>query len=248
MKFSEKDVQKLNEDFEQKSAEELLGWAFRQFGTKAPLASSFGVEDIVLIDMGTRFFPDMRVFTLDTGRLPDETYEVIDRVRRKYKIPVEIYFPQTQAVQDLVGKKGLYSFRESVENRKECCAIRKVEPLQRALQGAEAWIAGIRRSQSQSRKDLSKIEIDASQHQILKINPLADWSEERVWNYIREHKAPYNKLYDSGFRSIGCAPCTRALQKGEDIRAGRWWWESASQKECGLHNRNAITGDPSGES
>ncbi len=199
------------------------------------VASSFGAEDVVLIDIMVKLDPTIRIFTLDTGRLNEETYEVMDKIRLKYGISIESYFPQAQAVEKLEREKGFYSFRESIENRKECCAIRKVEPLNRALKGLDAWVTGLRRAQAVTRTTLQKVELDEAHNGIYKINPLADWSQEDIQNYIKKNAVPYNRLHDEGYPSIGCAPCTRAIKEGEDIRAGRWWWENPEHKECGLH-------------
>ena len=229
------DLVKLNAEFEKSSAVALLQWALKNFSSKIALASSFGAEDVVLIDILVKLDPKIKIFTLDTGRLNEETYEVMEQVRRKYGIRIESYFPDKEAVQKLEREKGFYSFRESVDNRKECCAIRKVEPLNRALKGLEAWITGIRRDQAVTRGNVHKIEADEAHAGLFKINPLADWSEKDVWSYIKKNSVPYNRLHDQGYPSIGCAPCTRAIKPGEDIRAGRWWWESADHKECGIH-------------
>lgn len=223
------------EELEKKSAEDVLAWALKEFPGKIALASSFGAEDVVLIDMLSKLAPRARVFTLDTGRLNEETYEVMDRVRAKYKIAVESYFPDAAKVEALERAKGFYSFRESVENRKECCGIRKVEPLNRALKGLSAWITGLRREQSVTRTDVKKLEPDAAHPGLYKLNPLADWTEKQVWAYIKENKVPHNRLHDAGYPSIGCSPCTRAIKPGDDIRSGRWWWENPDHKECGLH-------------
>ncbi len=229
------DVPKLNAEFEKSSAAAVLQWALGEFSDRIALASSFGAEDVVLIDLIVKAAPKTRIFTLDTGRLNEETYEVMDRIRRKYGVSIESYFPDRAKVEALERAKGFDSFRESVDNRKECCAIRKVEPLGRALAGLDAWITGLRRSQSVTRSDVAKIETDAAHGGILKINPLADWSEQQVWDHIRTHAVPYNQLHDLGYPSIGCEPCTRSVKPGEDVRAGRWWWENADHKECGLH-------------
>lgn len=229
------DLQTLNGEFEKKSASEVLSWALSAFGNKISFASSFGAEDVVLIDLLIKIDPKARIFTLDTGRLNEETYDVMDRIRRKYSISIEAYFPDTAKVEALERQKGFFSFKESVDNRKECCGIRKVEPLNRALSGLDAWITGLRRDQAVTRTSVQKIEKDDAHRGIFKINPLADWSNEDVWKYIRENKVPYNRLHDEGYPSIGCAPCTRAVKPGEDIRAGRWWWENPEHKECGLH-------------
>ena len=224
-------------DFEAKSPEELLRWSMDQYGDKAGLASSFGMEDMVLIDMIAKLNGPITIFTLDTGRLHEETYELMDRVRSKYGLEIKTYFPDRDKVQDLVRRKGFFSFRESVDNRKECCYIRKVEPLNRALGELKAWITGLRRSQGVTRTDIPKVLEDADHPPLIKINPLAEWSEEQVMNYIIENNVPINILHKKNYPSIGCAPCTRPVEQGEDIRAGRWWWENPEHKECGLHNR-----------
>ncbi len=229
------DVQKINADFERSSAVALLQWSLKEFSSKMAVASSFGAEDVVLIDIMVKLDPTVKIFTLDTGRLNEETYEVMDKVRRKYGVSIESFFPQAQAVEKLEREKGFYSFRESIENRKECCAIRKVEPLNRALKGLDAWVTGLRRAQAVTRTTLQKVELDEAHNGIYKINPLADWSEEDIKSYIKKNAVPYNRLHDEGYPSIGCAPCTRAIKEGEDVRAGRWWWENPEHKECGLH-------------
>jgi len=224
-------------DFEAKSPEELLRWSMDQYGDKAGLASSFGMEDMVLIDMIAKLNGPITIFTLDTGRLHEETYELMDRVRSKYGLEIKTYFPDRDKVENLVRGKGFFSFRESVDNRKECCYIRKVEPLNRALGELKAWITGLRRSQGITRTDIPKVLEDADHPPLIKINPLAEWSEEQVMNYIIENNVPINILHKRNYPSIGCAPCTRPVEHGEDIRAGRWWWENPEHKECGLHNR-----------
>lgn len=214
-----------------------MAWAVKEYSPHIALASSFGAEDVALIDMLVKIDPKVTVFTLDTGRLNEETYEVMDQIRQKYKISIQSYFPDFKKVEKLERAKGFYSFRESVENRKECCGIRKVEPLKRALLGLSAWITGLRREQSVTRVQVEKIEIDEAHPGLYKINPLADWRTEQVWDHIRKNRVPYNRLHDQGYPSIGCAPCTRAVKPGEDVRAGRWWWENPEHKECGLHVR-----------
>lgn len=223
---------------ESQSAQEVLRWGIQQFAPRIALASSFGAEDVVLIDMLAGIDPTITVFTLDTGRLNEETYDVMERIRRKYDLAIKSYFPDLERVQTLERTKGFYSFRESIENRKECCGIRKVEPLNRALGELDAWITGLRRAQAVTRADVPKVELDAAHGQIVKLNPLADWSEPQVWDYIKAHGVPYNALHDRGYPSIGCAPCTRAIKPGDDVRAGRWWWERPEQKECGLHQEH----------
>lgn len=224
-------------DFEAKSPEELLRWSMDQYGDKAGLASSFGMEDMVLIDMIAKLNGPLTIFTLDTGRLHEETYELMDRVRSKYGLEIKTYFPDRDKVENLVREKGFFSFRESVDNRKECCYIRKVEPLNRALGELKAWITGLRRSQGVTRTDIPKVMEDADHPPLIKINPLAEWTEEQVMNYIIENNVPINILHKRNYPSIGCAPCTRPVEHGEDIRAGRWWWENPEHKECGLHQR-----------
>jgi phosphoadenosine phosphosulfate reductase len=223
------------EEFEGTGAQEILAWALAEFHPRIALAASFGAEDVVVIDLLMRLNPKARVFTLDTGRLPYETYSLMEAIRERYGLAVEVYFPQADAVEAMVREHGVNLFYRSIENRKRCCGVRKVEPLGRALQGLDAWITGLRRDQAVTRTRVRKVEIDADHGGIVKVNPLADWTWERVWEYIRAHDVPYNALHDRGYPSIGCAPCTRAVAPGEDPRAGRWWWENPETKECGLH-------------
>ena len=221
---------------EELDAPELLAAALRTIGRdRLAIASSFGPEDAVLVDLLASLEPRPRVFTLDTGRLPQETYDLMDQVRRRYGIEVEVYFPDAIRVEEMVLTKGLNLFYESVENRRECCHVRKVEPLGRALATVDGWITGLRRDQSTTRSTVAKAEPDPSREGLWKIAPLADWTSDDVWAYIRERDLPYNALHDRGFPSIGCAPCTRAVEPGEDERAGRWWWEQESSRECGIH-------------
>ncbi len=203
---------------------------------KVVFTTSFGYEDQVITDMIFSNNLDIKVVTLDTGRLFPETYKVYNSTIDKYKKPIAVCFPPTEKVEEMVNKKGPFSFYESLENRKECCFIRKVIPLKRALSGNEIWITGIRASQSENRSDLHEFEWDEG-NQIIKYNPLLEWSLEETIQYIRENYVPYNILHDQGFVSIGCQPCTRAIKPGEDFRAGRWWWEQNSGKECGLHEK-----------
>ena len=218
------------------SAEEAIGWALNAYHPRAALASSFGVEDIVVTDLLIRQRSDARVFTLDTGRLHEETHELAERARARFGVRIETHVPERDAVERLVREKGSFSFRLSVANRKECCGIRKVEPLRRALADLDLWITGLRRGQGAARTEVRKLEWDDT-FGLLKLNPIADWSDERVWTHVRSNDLPYNVLHDRGFPSIGCAPCTRAVAPGGDLRSGRWWWETAEQKECGLHVR-----------
>ena len=202
----------------------------------AALASSFGAEDMVLTDVIARHALPIAIFSLDTGRLHDETYALMDRVREHYGLPVELYYPDPRALEAYVRSQGVNAFYRSVELRQRCCAIRKSAPLARALAGRDAWITGQRREQSITRRDLELEEYDAA-HELPKFNPLVDWTEDDVWGYVRAHGVPTNPLHARGFPSIGCAPCTRAIEPGEDVRAGRWWWEQPEHKECGLHRR-----------
>jgi phosphoadenosine phosphosulfate reductase len=218
-------------------AEQILAWAEQRFGASAAIASSFGAEDVVLIDLARKHAPSLRLFTLDTGRLPPETYELIEVLRNRYGLEVETFFPERSKVEALESTQGYFSFKKSIEARKECCAIRKVEPLGRALAGRRAWVTGLRREQSVTRTGVEAVEQDAQHSGLLKLNPLVTWTAKDVWAYIKENGVPYNALHDRGYPSIGCAPCTRAVKPYEDERAGRWWWESAENKECGLHVR-----------
>jgi len=217
------------------SAEQVLGWAERRFGATAAIASSFGLEDVALIHLARKVAPSIRIFTLDTGRLPPETYELMDRLRLKLDVEIETWFPEASRVEALVRQKGFLSFRESIENRKECCTIRKVEPLRRALAGKAAWITGLRREQSPTREHVPEVEVDRDHGGLWKLNPLAAWTTAQVWDYVKANKVPYHPFHDQGFPSLGCAPCTRAVKPGEPLRAGRWWWESPEHKECGIH-------------
>ncbi len=220
---------------ESQSPEEVLRWALDTFHPKIALASSFGAEDVAIIDMLVKINPKARVFTLDTGRLNQETYDVMDQIREKYRLSVEVYFPQAEVVEQMVRERGLNLFYHSIENRKLCCGIRKVEPLNRALKTVDAWVTGLRRDQVVTRASVKKVDLDQDHGGIVKINPLADWSWDQVMDYVKRNHVPYNVLHDQGYPSIGCAPCTRAIKPGEDFRAGRWWWERPEQKECGLH-------------
>lgn len=241
-RLDEGEVKELAVRFEGEGPEVIIRWALEQFGSRIALASSLQAEEMVILDIAWKIHPGVRIFTLDTGRLHEETYIAMERLRGKYGIAIESYFPNREAVEALEREKGFYSFRQSVEERKLCCGIRKLEPLARALKDLDAWITGLRRGQAVTRTAIQKVEYDPN-HGILKVNPVADWSDEQVWNYIRTHDVPYNALHDLGYPSIGCAPCTRAIKAGEDIRAGRWWWEMPESKECGLHV-TTVSGRP----
>ncbi|MFZ6000595.1 MAG: phosphoadenylyl-sulfate reductase [Bacteroidota bacterium] len=215
------------------SPEEGLKWVADHYGQSATLSTSLGKEDQIITYWISKYQLPIRLFSLDTGRLFQETYDLLDLTRKKYNLPIEVYFPDAQKVEELVKAKGPNSFFDSVDNRKECCHIRKVEPLNRALTNAQVWITGIRASQSANRQQMDIVEWDPG-HNLIKYNPLLHWESEQVDKYIEENKIPVNSLHRKGFPSIGCAPCTRAVAEGEDERAGRWWWETSS-KECGLH-------------
>lgn len=226
----------LNEKIKGKSAEEIIQFAYIEFGSRVNFASSLGEEDQIITDMIAGLTPKIEVFTLDTGRLFPETYELLAKTQKRYpQLVYKIYYPDTQHVEEMVRTKGINLFYESVDNRKLCCGIRKVEPLRRALKDVDAWICGLRRAQSVTRSLVEVVEWDEG-NQKIKINPLVQWSLDDVHEYISKHRIDVNPLHSKGFVSIGCAPCTRAIQAGEDIRAGRWWWEQPQQKECGLHN------------
>ncbi len=229
------DLGTLFQGIEPQNSLKVLSRAIDYFGDDICMATSFQLGGLVLLDMLHRVAKPVRVFSIDTGRLPEETYECSEAIRRRYGINVEWVFPQFEAVQKIETEKGLFSFKESVANRKECCAVRKVEPLGRALEGYSAWITGRRADQSKGRQSLDFIETDPVHDGLYKVNPLLNWSKADLWYYVEENKVPHNRLYDEGYLSIGCAPCTRPCKEGEDERAGRWWWESTEHKECGLH-------------
>jgi phosphoadenosine phosphosulfate reductase len=241
--MNEKDIKSPAAEIKDKSAEEIVSWALENFGRAAvALATSFGAEDQVLTDMLAKADARARIFTLDTGRLPSETLETLAATRKHYSINIEIVRPDPVAVEKMIKEHGENLFYESAEKRKLCCRVRKVDPLAKTLENLKAWICGLRKEQSDGRGRIQKIEWDEN-FGLFKINPLADWSVEDVWNYIKKNNVPYNKLHDRGYPSIGCAPCTRAVKPGEDFRAGRWWWEApGALRECGLHARRSSTG------
>jgi phosphoadenosine phosphosulfate reductase len=228
------DLTKLKEDLKDKGIVESLGFLAHKFDGKIVFSTSFGWEDQVLTHIIFSNNIPIKVFTLETGRLFPETYYVWNRTLENYGKPIHAYYPNNVLLEEMVDKKGPSSFYESVENRKECCYIRKIEPLNRALSGNECWITGIRGEQSLNRQDMENLEWDEG-HNIIKYHPIFDWTLDQVKTFIKENHIVYNTLHDKGFPSIGCAPCTRAVQEGEDFRAGRWWWEDQSKKECGLH-------------
>jgi phosphoadenosine phosphosulfate reductase len=227
-------IEEWNEKFGKSPAEEVLDFFARTFGKTLCLSSSMGAEDQVLTHMLTAIDPGIRIFTLDTGRMFPETYEIIDRTNKHYNIKIEMFFPDYESVQKMVTERGINLFYESTENRKLCCNVRKVQPLKRALAGMQAWITGIRKDQTIERFGTRLVERDENNN-LIKINPLYRWTEKMVWDYIDSNNIPYNALFGEGFRSIGCQPCTRAVGAGEDARSGRWWWEDTGHKECGLH-------------
>jgi thioredoxin-dependent adenylylsulfate APS reductase len=228
------------ERFEHVSAEELLAWALERFHPRMAISAGGGVDGMVLIDMAWRLNPNVRVFTLDTGRLPPETFTLFEEVRERYGIEVELEVPDAAAISRLVTQHGPNPMYRSVDLRILCCEIRKVEPLRRKLATLDAWVAGLRREQLASRRNIAKVELDREHGDIVKLNPLADWTLHRVWDYIRTNEVPYHELFDHGYTSIGCAPCTRPVAPGEAERAGRWWWERDTNKECGIHEPPAA--------
>ncbi len=232
----EKTIAQFNQQFAGKSPEFVLTYFLHAYSGRIALSSSLSIEDQMLTDLIAGIAPATRIFTLDTGRLFPETYSLIERTRMKYPITLEVFFPDAAEVENMVRENGINLFYESAELRKKCCQVRKIHPLKRAFQGLEVWICGLRREQSVTRQDMQLIEWDAS-NGLIKLNPLIDYTEAQVWEYIKTNQVPYNKLHDRGFPSIGCQPCTRAIEPGEDVRAGRWWWENPEQKECGLHKR-----------
>ena len=230
------------------TAEQVIEWGLREFPGRISLASSFQAEESVIIDLmakvAKRTGLPFRVFMLDTGRLNQETYDLVDTIRERYGIIIEVFFPEVVKVQEMVRERGVNLFYRSVENRVLCCDVRKVEPLRRALSSLDAWMTGLRREQVVTRANAPKIEIDNANGGLVKLNPIADWKEAEIWKYVKENALPYNALYDKGYKSIGCEPCTRAVEPGEDPRAGRWWWEQGT-KECGLHFKHE--GEPVGK-
>ena len=229
-------TESLLHQIEGKTEVEALRLLSELFPGQVAFSSSLGYEDQVITDMILANGIDIRIFTLDTGRMFPESYTTLQKTNNRYDTKLEVFFPQSAGVEKLLTEKGPLSFYESVENRKECCFIRKVEPLNRALKGVKVWVTGIRAEQSNNRTGMQAIEWDGG-HELFKYNPLLAWSFDEVKQYVKAHNVPYNPLHDKGFVSIGCAPCTRAVLEGEDFRAGRWWWEDESKKECGLHAR-----------
>ena len=229
-------IDQLNQQFEGQSPDVVLQYFLSGYTGKIALSSSLSIEDQVLTDLIVKIDPSTRIFTLDTGRLFPETYSLIDKTNIKYDIHLEVLFPDYTEVEKMVKEEGINLFYKGIDQRRACCRVRKLDPLKRAFQGLEVWVCGLRKEQSVTRQAVKLIEWDEN-NGLIKLNPLINFSEDEVWDYIRKHHVPYNKLHDQGLPSIGCQPCTRAVKPGEDIRAGRWWWENPDQKECGLHKR-----------
>lgn len=234
--ISKEKIQELNAAFEKKTPQEVLSFFLREYKGRIALSSSLGIEDQVLTHIVCNIDSSSRIFTLDTGRLFPETYTLIDKTNKHFGINIEVFFPDARRVEEMVRSKGINLFYDSIENRKECCKVRKLDPLKRAFSDLEVWICGLRKDQSITRFYSQMVEWDEV-NGLIKINPLINWNEKLVWEYINIHHIPYNELHDKSFPSIGCQPCTRAVAKGEDIRSGRWWWEAPEHKECGLHKR-----------
>ncbi|MBI4645039.1 MAG: phosphoadenylyl-sulfate reductase [Bacteroidia bacterium] len=233
--MNQEEIKQLNEKYRYVPAEELLSYYIKRYRGNIAFASNMGAEDQVLTHMIVSIDQTARIFTIDTEKLFNETYRLIEATNKRYHICIEIITPREEEIKKAFEDNSFKSIYESFEMRKKCCHIRKVEPLQRILKDLSAWITGMRKDQSVTRKAIRRIEWD-DKYQLIKLNPIADWTEQQVWNYIRQHDIPYNILYERGFKSIGCEPCTRAIDScEEDVRAGRWWWEKAEQKECGLH-------------
>ena len=235
--------QKLASALESAGAPDVIAGAVEAFGDRVALCTSFQAEGMVILDIASELRPQLRVFTIDTGRLPQETYDLIDAVRDRYCVEVDVYHPDDEELTRFVGRQGVNPFYRSVSLRLRCCEIRKVNPLNRALEQYDAWITGLRRTQNETRAGVAKVELDAGHGGMVKLNPLADWGYEDVWQYIRANDVPYNRLYDEGYTSIGCAPCTRPIEPGQDLRAGRWWWENGFPSECGIHISPAGASD-----
>ena len=233
--LDEQAVAALADAYEERTPQEVLGWAMERFGSSLAICTSLQADGMAILDMAWRIDPAVRVFTIDTGRLPQETYDLLDQVRDRYNIEIEVYFPDATQVESIVRRHGMNLFYQDVNLRMLCCQTRKVLPLRRVLSSLDAWVTGIRRDQLSTRAATQKIEADNDHGGIVKINPLADWTEQDVLAYIRAHAVPTHPFYDQGYTSIGCAPCTRRIEPGEDHRAGRWWWENGAVKECGMH-------------
>jgi thioredoxin-dependent adenylylsulfate APS reductase len=234
--IDELEAGELSVEFEGEEPQVVLEWAIERFSPRIAISTAFQVDGVVVLDMAAEIDPEIRVFSVDTGRLPQETFDLIERLRKRYpRMQLELLAPDPLHLQRLVARKGPNLFLESVENRLLCCNIRKVQPLTRHLATLDAWITGLRRDQWATRTNIRKVEIDHDHGAIVKLNPLAEWTEDEVWAYVRERDLPTNALYDRGYTSIGCAPCTRPVAPGAPSRSGRWWWETNAPKECGIH-------------
>jgi phosphoadenosine phosphosulfate reductase len=234
--LDELEAGELSVQYEGEEPQALLAWAIEEFSPRIAISAAFQADDVALIDMAYKIDPNVRIFTVDTGRLPKETHDLIDDLRAKYDgLNLHVLEPDAGQVARMVSRKGLDLMKDSVENRLLCCNVRKVQPLTKHLDGLDAWVTGLRRDQWATRTNIRKVEIDHDHGAIVKLNPLAEWTKDEVWDYVRENEVPYHPLYDQGYTSIGCAPCTRAIRPGEADRAGRWWWESNAPKECGIH-------------
>ncbi len=231
-----KQIENLNKELQNSSTQEVISFFLSNYPEKIAFATSLGIEDQVITEMIVSINKSIKIFTLDTGRLFQETYDLIQKTNSRYKINIEIYFPDTRQVEKMVKEKGINLFYESIENRKLCCHVRKIESLKRVLNKFDFWITGLRKEQSEIRANDKLIEWDKV-NGLIKVNPLIKWTEKDVWNYIKGKNIPYNSLHNKGFKSIGCLPCTRAVEDSEDSRSGRWWWENDEHKECGLHKR-----------
>ena len=234
----EQQISEYNERFSSAPPEEALSFLIEKHGDRLAFSSSLGAEDQVITHMLAQIDTNVGIFTLDTGRLFPETLDLLDKTNKRYGININLYFPDAADVENMVNKKGINLFYESIENRKECCHIRKIVPMKRALQGTDVWISGLRADQSITRQDLEFAQWDEN-FKLIKISPLRSWSEKQVWDFIHDNDVPYNNLHNENFPSIGCLPCTRAISPGEDVRAGRWWWEQPEMKECGLHKQDS---------
>lgn len=227
-------AEKLNKKLENSTAESVLQYFIEQYKDKAVFTTSMGAEDQVITHIMAGVSQNASIITLDTGRMFYEVYDLIEKTESRYGVKIKIFFPAFEKVEEMVNTHGINLFYKSIENRKKCCQIRKTEPLKRALKNKDVWITGLRAEQSVTRQDLRIVEWD-DLNKKMKVNPLLHWTRQDLWDYIHKHKIPYNPLHDKGYPSIGCQPCTRAIQEGEDVRAGRWWWENPETKECGLH-------------
>ncbi len=234
--MTSEEIKQLNTHFANAAPDEVVRYFFKLYSDKLTFATSFGAEDQALMHIIAASKIPIQIFALDTGKLFPGTYKLLELTSRRYHQHIKVYLPDNNKVQQMIENKGENLFYESVENRKLCCYIRKVEPLKRALNDMQAWITGLRRGQSAERSKIELVEWD-DDNALLKINPLCHWTEEQLWQFIRKHDIPFNPLHDKNYKSIGCAPCTRALKPGEDVRAGRWWWEQNNSKECGLHEK-----------